>query len=175
MSGVVTPPASSLCVCRCCGLCGSACASLRPDLAQGPASAASHRGLGGESETLVVGVCSVPDGFTRSLVLGMPRADSLPASKPGRPQQSDCTGEDGSPEREINPCRRQFRHAGAIEQRRHREQGPARQLARWSGPRTGPFHCCRPSPGDPFIARRPQPGRTLLIIFAAKMPVGIRR
>ena len=86
ITGVVTPPASSLCVCRCCGLCGSACASLRPDLAQGPASAASHRGLGGESETLVVGVCSVPDGFTRSLVLGMPRTDSLPVSKPGRPQ-----------------------------------------------------------------------------------------
>jgi len=129
ITGVVTPPASSLCVCRCCGLCGSACASLRPDLAQGPASAASHRGLGGESETLVVGVCSVPDGFTRSLVLGMPRTDSLPASKPGRPQHLRLYGP-----RWVTSARNQ--PASAATSRRRSRPAAARQgtTARASSP-----------------------------------------
>ena len=42
-----------------------------PRLTQGQISAAAHR-LSGESETLVVGVCSVSSGFTSELVLGMP-------------------------------------------------------------------------------------------------------
>jgi len=49
-------------------------------------------GLSGESETLVVGVCSFPDGFTRWLVLGMHCAASQPTSKPGRPRKISVAG-----------------------------------------------------------------------------------
>src|SRR5690606_18182135 len=38
---------------------------------------------GGESETLVVGVCLLSSGFTRGLVLGMRCAALRPPSKPG--------------------------------------------------------------------------------------------
>ncbi len=51
------------------------------------------RGLSRECETLVVGVCGFPDGFTRSLVLGTHCSVSRPTSKPGRPhcRQMGCT------------------------------------------------------------------------------------
>ena len=45
--------------------------------------------LSGEGETFVVRSYFVSSGFTSELVLGMPRADSVPTSKPSRSQGSD--------------------------------------------------------------------------------------
>ena len=42
--------------------------------------------LGGESVRLIVRSYFVSSGFTSELVLGMPRADSVLTSKPGRTQ-----------------------------------------------------------------------------------------
>jgi hypothetical protein len=45
--------------------------------------------LSGESVRLIVRSYFVSSGFTSELVLGMPRADSVPTSKPGRTQERD--------------------------------------------------------------------------------------
>jgi len=44
--------------------------------------------LSGESVRLIVRSYFVSSGFTSELVLGMPRADSVPTSKPGRTQEA---------------------------------------------------------------------------------------
>jgi hypothetical protein len=52
--------------------------------------------LSGESVRLIVRSYFVSSGFTSELVLGMPRADSVPTSKPGRTQDAYFSAEQTS-------------------------------------------------------------------------------
>ena len=49
--------------------------------------------LSGEGVRLIVRSYFVSSGFTSELVLGMPRADSVPTSKPGRSQSRSSLGQ----------------------------------------------------------------------------------